>query len=207
LEIVCREIFDSEYKPSFPKRSWMGERGRMTCVGRMTKCLVLHGCEDGEKIDERDSVREIRRRFLRQCSERKNAVEIKPQSCVDIINESLDVLLGTLGRAATAKSLIDRLIVFDRCAALPRYRDNDTCTAGKQTLEDLNTNRLLPDTRKQCVPVLDGGPGRSDFVKDVQVDTREVAAVFPGADFAFEAKKGDLVSGDAGDLGTKGLGG
>ena len=85
------------------------------------------------------------------------------------------------------------------------------CTAGKQTLENLNTNRPLPDTREQCVLVLEGGAGRSDFVKDVQVDTREVAAVFPGgADFAFEVKKGDLVSGDgrdAGDLGTKELGG
>ena len=75
-----------------------------TCDEVSDGFLVLHGSKDAEKIDQHDSVREFRlvvdtvnfSSILRHCSERKNVVEIKPQSCVDIVNESFDVLLGTL---------------------------------------------------------------------------------------------------------------
>jgi hypothetical protein len=101
LKSVSREIFDSEYRPSFPKGPWFkGKDGLCwTCHDVLDGFLVLHG----SKIDQHDSVREFQlvdtvnfSSILRHCSKRENVVEIKPQSCVDIVNKGFDVLLGTL---------------------------------------------------------------------------------------------------------------
>ena len=101
------------------------------------------------------------------------------------------------------------MVVLDRRPAVARSGDDDVSAAGEETLKNFDTNGALPDAGEQRVLVLEGSTGRSDLVKDVEVDASEVAAVLPVCtDLALEVQEGNPICGnrrDSGDLGTKEL--
>ena len=161
----------------------------------MTACLlVLDGAEETEKVDQHDAVSELRfvvepvdlSPVLWNSGEGENVVKIEAESLVDVVDEGLNILLGTLvegnnGQSGTlaAEPLEDALVVLDRRPAVAGGGDDDVSAAGKKTFQNLNTNGALPDTGEQRVLVLERGTRRSDLVKDVEVHSSEVAAVLP----------------------------
>jgi hypothetical protein len=125
-------------------------------------------------------------------SERDDVVKIHTKVCVDVVNESFNILLRGLverndgeSRTTTTERLEDALIVFDRLAAVARSRDDDVSTARQETLDDLNTDGAFANTSQQSILVLKRGTRGGDFVENVEINTSQIAAVFPvRADFA-----------------------
>jgi len=83
-------------------------------------------------------------------------------------------------------------------------------TSTEKALEDLYTDRTLPDACQQHVLVLEGRARCGNLVKNIEVDACQVAAVFPNSpDSVFQVKERNLVGGDvrdSSDLGAKELG-
>lgn len=134
--------------------------------------------EKTQQVDKHDTMGELRlvvetvdfSAVLRNSSKRKDVVEIQIQSSVDVVDERFNVLTRTLvewndnqGRSAAPKLLVNGLVVFDRCAAIPRGCNDDVCTAREETFQNFDADRALTDTRQESVFVLERGPRRCDL--------------------------------------------
>ena len=82
-------------------------------------------------------------------------------------------------------------------------------TARKESLKNLYTNRTLSYTSKESILVLERRSGCCDFTKNIEINTRKVARVFPSrTNTALKMQKWDLVFRDGGNvlnLGTEEL--
>ena len=182
----------------------------------MTACLlVLDGAEETKKVDQHNAVGQLRfvvepvdlSPVLWNGGKGENVVKIEAESLVDVVDEGLNVLLGTLvernnGQSGTlaAEPLEDALVVLDRRPAVAGGGDDDVSAAGEETLQNLNTDGALPDTGEQRILVLERGTRCSDLVKDVEVHPSEVAAVLPvRPNLTLEVQEGNPVRRDRRD--------
>ena len=121
-------------------------------------------------------------------------VQIHAEVCIDIIYKSFNILFRGLierndgeSRATTAERLEDWLVVFNSLTTITRSRDNDVSTTGQKAFNDLDANGTLAHASEKCVLVLEGCSWSGNFMKDIEVNTSKIAAIFPGAaDFAFQ---------------------
>ena len=79
----------------------------------------------------------------------------------------------------TAKGLEDRLIVFDRLLAVAWGGNDDVGTSREETLNNFDTDWAFANTSKQCILVLESSTWRGNFMKDVEINTSQIAAVLP----------------------------
>ena len=91
--------------------------------------------------------------------------------------------------------LIDRLIIFNSCMIVLRGGNDNMGTPRKKTLEDFNAYGTFANTSQESIIVLDSCARSSDFMKDVGVDTSQIATVFPGcSNSTLQMKQRDFVS-------------
>jgi len=89
--------------------------------------------------------------------------------------------------------LEDGLIIFDSLTVVAGSSDNDVSTTREKSFDDLNSDRALADTSAQGILAFEGGPRCGNFMKNVKVDTGEVAAILPrGSNLAFKVEKRNL---------------
>lgn len=174
--------------------------------------LLLDGTEKAKDVDQHHTMSEFRpiieavdlATILGKSGEGEDVVKVEVEGRVDVVDESLDVLLRALveghdckGRTTTSGLMIDALIVLHSLAAVARGCNDNMSTSRQQALQDLHTDGALADTSEESVLAFEGRSGGCDLLKNVEVDASQVTAILPvRADFAFEVKEGDLVGCD-----------
>ncbi len=128
------------------------------------RLLRFNGSQNTEKVPQHDAMSELALGvqavdftavFGHTC-ERNDIVEIHAEVGVDVIDQSLNILLRSLVKgndgksgAATSARLENGLVVLDGGPVVARGGDDDVGAARQETLDDLYTNRAFPNRRSE----------------------------------------------------------
>ena len=161
-----------------------------------TGLLLFYGTEQAKQIDKHDTVCKFRlvveaidyAPIFGNRGEGKNVVQIEVEGGVDVINQGIDILFRALverndgeRRASTTMHLENALVIFDRFTATVRGGDDDMGATREETFDNFNSDRALSNTGEKGILVFEGGAGCRNFVEGIEIDTCEVAGIFPCA--------------------------